>query len=96
MKADVFIFGKDGETYAKVEDFENSDIKIVFQNYKHPEYPQIHGEFIPYMSVIDLLFNCGSKSLEILTSNQSWLKENWKIDVGDNYFYLGIFEINIL
>ena len=71
MKADVFIFGKDGETYAKVEDFENSDIKIVFQNYKHPEYPQIHGEFIPYMSVIDLLFNCGSKSLEILTSNQS-------------------------
>ncbi len=71
MKADIFIFGKTGKTYAKVEDFESSGKKVVFQDYKHPEYFQIHGDFIPYMSIIDLLFNCGPKSLEILLSCQS-------------------------
>jgi hypothetical protein len=71
MKADVFVFGKTGETYAKTKDFEDSGIKITFQDYKHPKYSQIHGEFMPYMSIIDLLFNCGPKSLEILTSDQN-------------------------
>jgi len=66
MKPDVFIFGKTGKTYAKVEDFESLGIKVIFQDYKHPVYSQIHGEFIPYMSIIDLLFNCGPKSFEIL------------------------------
>jgi len=71
MKADEFIFGKTGKIYAKVEEFEASCIKVIFQDYKHPEYPQIHGEFIPYMSTLDLLFNCGPKSLDILMSDQS-------------------------
>ena len=70
MKCDVFIFGKDGKIYADVEDFNKSNIKTVFQNYEHPEYSQIHGEFIPYMSIIDLLFNCGDNSLKILKNNQ--------------------------
>ncbi len=71
MKADAFIFGGEGETYAKVEDFQSAGIKVIFQNYAHPVYPQIHGEFIPHLSVIDLLFNCGPKSLDILMSNES-------------------------
>ena len=72
MKADVFIFGKTGKTYAKVDDFESSGIKTIFQDYKHPEYPQIHGNFESYMSIIDLLFNCGPKSLGILMSGSTY------------------------
>jgi len=34
--------------------------------YEHPEYPQRYGSFLPYMSVIDLLFNCGSDSLSLI------------------------------
>lgn len=70
MKADVFVFGGEGKNYAKIEDFENAGIKIIFQEYEHPVYPQIHGEFISNMSVIDLLFNCGPKSLDVLLSNE--------------------------
>lgn len=75
LNADVFIFGKTGKKYAKTEDFKSSEIKVVFQEYKHPEYFQIHGDFIPYMSIIDLLFNCGPKSLEILMSHQSPVRD---------------------
>lgn len=32
-----------------------------------PVYPQLWGKFIPNLSALDLLLNCGSKSLEILS-----------------------------
>ena len=32
---------------------------------------QVHGYFIPYLSVIDLLFNEGNKSLEIIKNGSS-------------------------
>jgi len=66
MNASTIIFGGEGKNFAEVEDFESAGIKVIFQEYEHPIYPQIHGEFISHMSIIDLLFNCGPKSLEIL------------------------------
>lgn len=66
LRADLFIFGALGKDYAKEDDFAKEGIKIYFQDYKHPVYPQLYGDFLPYMSIIDLLFNCGDKSLEIL------------------------------
>lgn len=33
-----------------------------FQRFHHPVYPQIHGEFMPKLAIIDLLFNCGPES----------------------------------
>lgn len=70
LSADTYIFGALGRDYAKVEDFESRAIEAVFQDYKHPEYPQLHGPFISHLSVLDLLFNCGPGSLNILMSGQ--------------------------
>ncbi|MDD5431150.1 MAG: WbqC family protein [Candidatus Pacebacteria bacterium] len=68
LGADIYIFGAMGKDYAKEEDFAKSGVNIYFQDYKHPVYPQAFGQFSPYMSIIDLLFNCGDKSLEVLMS----------------------------
>lgn len=73
LSADAYIFGALGRDYAKVEDFESRGIKVVFQDYNHPEYPQLHGPFISHLSVLDLLFNCGPKSLDILMTGQEQL-----------------------
>ncbi len=73
LGADVYVFGALGRDYARVEDFESAGIKAVFQNYKHPTYPQLYGDFVPNLSVIDLLFNCGPRSLEIIMSGQEAL-----------------------
>ena len=67
--ADCFYEGKAGECYIDHRLFAENHIQVIFQDYRHPVYPQLHGEFIPYMSVIDLLFNCGEKSLSIITSS---------------------------
>ena len=52
--------------------FTNSGIQLSYQDYQHPTYNQLFGDFIPYLSVIDLLFNEGEKSLEIIKSGSSY------------------------
>ena len=42
--------------------FIKRNIPVKYFDYKHPNYPQSHGDFIQYMSVIDLLFSCGPES----------------------------------
>jgi hypothetical protein len=68
LKADTYIFGAQGRDYADVENFRTSGVEPYFQDYHHPQYRQLHGEFKPYMSVIDLLFNEGPDSRTILMS----------------------------
>lgn len=47
-------------------------IELVYHRYKHPEYRQLHGPFLPYMSVLDLLMNeDGPRALEILRSGRT-------------------------
>ncbi len=66
--ADIYIFGALGRDYADVEKFIASGVKPFFQSYRHPIYKQLYGDFLPYMSVVDLLFNEGLNSLEIIMS----------------------------
>jgi len=52
-------------------EFTKEGIRLFYNNYVHPDYTQIYGEFIPYMSVIDLLFNHGfEESLGIIRSGR--------------------------
>lgn len=46
--------------------FEKEGIKLSYQHFVHPIYNQINGDFLPYMSVIDLLFNEGDNALNII------------------------------
>ena len=46
--------------------FKDRGITLEFFEYKHPVYPQLFGDFVPYLSVVDCLFNCGPKSAEII------------------------------
>ena len=63
-----YIFGSNGKDYADAVSFRAHGVEIFFQDYHHPEYRQLYGEFRPYLSVIDLLFNEGPASRDILLS----------------------------
>jgi len=65
--ADTFYEGHSGKNYIDEEIFLAQGIKVEYQNYQHPVYRQLYGEFVPFLSIIDLLFNHGSDSLAILT-----------------------------
>lgn len=68
LEAKVFIFGALGRQYADIGSFERAGVTAIFQNYHHPVYPQQFGEFASHISIIDLLFNCGHSSKDILMS----------------------------
>jgi hypothetical protein len=50
--------------------FSPSCIDLVYQAYVHPTYRQLHGDFVPYLSVLDLLLNEGEGSLSIIRSGR--------------------------
>jgi hypothetical protein len=48
------------------EMFASRKISVKYFEFNHPLYAQQFEEFIPYLSVVDLLFNCGEDSLGII------------------------------
>lgn len=63
--ADLFLFGASGRDYADLEAFRRAGVRVAFQDYRPPEYPQ-RRPFVSHLSVIDLLFHCGPASREVL------------------------------
>lgn len=66
LGADTYLAGKGGYKYMDMEKFRQAEIKVLFQDFKHRAYSQLFGTFEPFMSVVDLLFNHGKESLNII------------------------------
>ena len=67
--ADTYLAGMGGRGYMDLEKFHREGITVNFQEYIHPVYDQLFGDFEPFMSVIDLMFNHGNHSLKIIRRN---------------------------
>jgi hypothetical protein len=68
VNADELYDAAGAEEILDRDKFEQEKIKLVFQKYDHPEYQQMHGDFVPFMSALDLLFNEGENSLKVILS----------------------------
>jgi len=64
--ADRYVSGSAARAYLDVDLFAQHGITVEWHDYRHPVYPQQHGAFVPYLSVVDLLLNCGDDSPRIL------------------------------
>jgi hypothetical protein len=49
-----------------LERFEENGLKLIVQEFEHPVYPQLFGDFHSHLSIVDLLFNCGPESMSIM------------------------------
>jgi hypothetical protein len=71
--ADTYIAGGEGINYMDMDLWNSTGLKIMFQKYIHPVYKQFNSDtFQSYMCVLDLLFNCGEDSLDIITKGQTY------------------------
>lgn len=62
-----YLSGVGAKDYFEPELYQKAGIEVIWQDFKHPVYQQINGKFLPYLSSIDLLLNCGiEKSRGIL------------------------------
>ena len=65
LKADTYISGVAAKDYLDIKKFNDEGIDVKWFEYNHPIYPQ-KGEFIPYLSAIDLLFNTGNRAIDYI------------------------------
>lgn len=64
--ADTYLCGASGKDYLREEDFVRNGVNIEWLNYNSPIYQQLCKNFTANMSTLDLLFNHGQDSLNIL------------------------------
>lgn len=57
--ASEYISWSGWKKYLEIYKFKNNWLKLTFQDFHHPIYKQLWWDFVPYMSVIDTLFNEG-------------------------------------
>lgn len=72
LKADAYLSGAGGRDYLDESRFAPSGVRLVYQEFRHPAYRQQFmkdaADFTPYLSTVDLLFNEGPSSRDILES----------------------------
>ncbi|KAB1121136.1 WbqC family protein [Neorhizobium galegae] len=67
--ANRYLSGTGARDYMRPDLFEAAGIELVWQKFTHPVYRQPFGDFIPFLSVLDLLLNCGiAESRDVLRS----------------------------
>ncbi len=62
-----YLSGPAAKDYINDAKFEDANIILEYMDYSYPEYPQLHGDFNHYVSVLDLIFNCGSQANNLIT-----------------------------
>ena len=66
--ATKYVSGSVARDYLDTPLFERHGIAVEWQEFAHPVYPQLHGDFVPYLSALDLLLNCGDEGAAVLES----------------------------
>lgn len=64
--ARTYLSGDSARAYLDVALFTAHGVTVEWQQFAHPVYPQLHGEFVPYLSALDALLNCGDEARGLL------------------------------
>lgn len=73
--ASVYVTGHGARNYLDHELFEKSGIRVEYMKYRMIPYPQLHGEFTPYVTALDLIANCGKARENVICSEAIYWKE---------------------
>lgn len=71
VDCNVYLSGISGRDYLDLNEFENAEIKILFQKFNHIQYHVDNREFVPYMSVLAPLLTIGPKKTMLLIDKGS-------------------------
>ena len=68
VNATTYISGVGGKNYMDLEQFSAANIEVIWQEFTPPTYSQLFPEvdFIPNLSILDVLFCCGPESRNFL------------------------------
>jgi hypothetical protein len=61
VDADMYFSGTGAKSYMDNQAFQEAGISVEYLSFESPTYPQRFDEFIPDLSVVDMLLNCGAE-----------------------------------
>ena len=70
-----YVTGHGALRYLDHARFEKASIRVRYMDYQRRPYPQLHGPFVPYVSALDLVANCGREGARYITSETTDWKE---------------------
>jgi hypothetical protein len=68
LKGETYITGLGALKYLDHDLFETHGVSVRYMQYTCSIYPQLHGEFTPYVSGLDLVANCGKAGIRHICS----------------------------
>ena len=71
----TYITGHGARQYLDHDLFEQNNIRVEYINYNKHVYPQLYGEFTPYVSILDLVANMGKSGRDTIDSQTIHWKE---------------------
>jgi hypothetical protein len=73
LNGGIYITGHGARNYLDHELFESRGVEVRYMDYQRLPYPQMNGEFTPYVTALDLVANCGKAGVEFIQSEAiSW------------------------
>jgi hypothetical protein len=69
VDSNTYLSGEGAKNFIDLNFFNKNKIKVIFNNFKHPIYEQINGNFVKDLSLLDIIFNCGISKTERLIKN---------------------------
>jgi len=68
VDADRYVTGLGALKYLDHERFDDNGVMVHYMDYQMKPYPQLYGEFSPYVSIIDAIANCGDQVRDLVCS----------------------------
>ena len=66
LGAKRYVTGQGAVDYLDHAAFDEAGIAVEYMDYKKRAYPQLHGDFTPFVSALDLLANCGQAGRDVI------------------------------
>lgn len=68
LNGDCYITGLGARNYLDHALFESTGLKVRYMDYQKRPYPQLYGEFTPFVSSLDIIANCGQAGIKYICS----------------------------
>jgi hypothetical protein len=75
LGGDMYLTGHGASRYLDHELFEQAGVRVEYMDYVNTPYPQLHGEFTPYVSALDLVANVGLGGIDCICPRSIYWKD---------------------
>jgi len=70
--SDIYVTGHGALNYLNHQQFEDKNISVRYMDYRKVPYDQGHGEFTPFVSILDAIANCGERARDLMCSEATY------------------------